>query len=133
LRLPFMAALLAVVLRVLIPAGFMISPSSAQAGLIQIELCSQNGTRTAWLAPDGSILDQSQAADHDGEPGTSTDHHDCAFATPAPTPPPPALTAAVVQVFVSVSQAPAIPVADLVPGRGLAAPPPPATAPPPLI
>lgn len=130
------AAMVAVMLRALIPAGFMLAaPGEAQAGGIPIVLCTDRGSITALLAEDGSIIEPG-AADDDApaQHDPAGDNHDsCLFAhAQAGVSPPLALSSAVAAEparEADVSQLPA----DLVPGRGLAAPPPPATAPPALI
>jgi hypothetical protein len=129
-------AALAVLLRVLVPAGFMIAPpDQAHAGMIPIVLCTGKGNVNAFLAPDGT-LHQSADTD-DGDPGEHDpgldQHGDCIFAHAVTAPATPDLPAAIVPV---PEQPPVLagPLRlDLVPGRGLAAPPPPSTAPPTLI
>jgi hypothetical protein len=129
-------AMVAVMLRALIPAGFMLAPTGdAQAGGIPIVLCTEQGHITAVVTGDGSIIEPDAAGgDGPSDQDRGVDSYDsCLFAH--------------AQTGASLPQAPrvdqtraAIPdtavnqfVADLVPWRGLAAPPPPATAPPSLI
>jgi len=107
-------ALLAVALRVLIPSGFMVAQSRAGFPLV---ICTGHGP-----------LDLSGKTDPlHGK--TSTTDAPCAFSGHAVTTPPAAFVvgAAVGLVYL----APAIDRrGDLVPGRGLAAPPPPSQGPP---
>lgn len=129
------AALLAVTLRVLIPAGFMIAPAQAGTGYIEITLCTGSGERQALLSPDGEIVDRKDlAAEHsdDGDSQT-TDHDDCAFFGAATTLVVPGQALPASASALAPAPVQTIVVRDLVPGRGLAAPPPPATAPPHLI
>ena len=129
-------ALTAVLLRVLLPAGFMMAPSgNALAGAIPIVLCTGKGNVEAWLGADGTIIDQTEASTDqrpDHAPGDDGKHGDCVFAHAA-TAIAPGSIATVVQPVSHYQERPSEQVRDLVPGRGLAAPPPPATAPPILI
>jgi hypothetical protein len=111
----------ALMLRVLVPAGWM--PSTDASGVTRITLCSGEGRQTAWVDRDGTL--------HKQAPNTSDPRHDqpCAFAglafamadAPAPTalllPPTPRADAAPRPVPAAI-------------GRGLPAPPPPSTGPP---
>jgi len=107
-------ALLAVALKVLIPSGFMVAQTSGGFPLV---ICTGHGP-----------LDLSGAGDplHGKK---SSNEAPCAFSGHAATTPPPSLliTAATGLFYL----APAIDRrGDLVPGRGLAAPPPPSQGPP---
>lgn len=118
-RVAFGLVALALLLRVMIPAGFM--PAAGQG--LAIELCTGMGATPAWVDADGKV--------HKGRPdkGSAADHP-CAFAgfgalidLPAPvaTPAPPfrLVVAALVARVAAASV-----------GQGLAAPPPPQTGPP---
>ena len=137
-RLAMLAGLLALVVRAVIPAGFMLAPpGQGVAGPIPIVLCTEGGTIEALLAADGSIVEDGAAADDPaGDPGHSddgVDHAACVFAQGATATAPDGFPASEA-VSAAAIDAPAGGIAlDLVPGRGLAAPPPPATAPPVLI
>jgi len=107
---------LALVLRVLVPTGWM--PS--ERGGFAITICSGSGMESAWVDADGKL--------HKEAPAQGGDQH-CAFAglgapvvgsclPPAIVPAKPAVAApAVSQTLAAI-------------GQGLAAPPPPATGPP---
>lgn len=137
-RLAMIAGLLALLVRAVIPAGFMLAPpGQGAAGPIPIVLCTESGTIQALLAADGSIVEDGAAADDPaGDPGhsdTGVDHAACVFAQGTTTTAPEGIPACEA-VCVATTDAPVSAIAlDLVPGRGLAAPPPPATAPPVLI
>lgn len=129
-------AMVAVMLRALIPAGFMLAaPGQAQAGGIPIVLCTEQGSITALMAEDGTIIEPGSAdqTDPQHDHPAAVDHDSCLFAF-AQTGASPPLTLTVDKVVPAVAEASVgqLP-ADLVPGRGLAAPPPPSTAPPALI
>ena len=134
-RLWLMIATLALAIRVLVPTGFMLVPTDAMSGYLKITLCSADGNRDAFMAPDGSIHGiDGQDGDEDGnQDNKSMEHGACAFAGSAGY-----IAAPLFQAGVSLNfrAAPILQhtfVLDLVPGRGLAAPPPPATASPILI
>ena len=127
------AAMAAVMLRALIPAGFMLAPpGEAQAGGIPIVLCTEQGSITALLADDGSIVEPGADGPDPHDPVTDS-HDSCLFAQAQTGPSPPqTLAAEPPRIQATEAEGRQLP-ADLVPGRGLAAPPPPATAPPVLI
>ncbi|AAK25461.1 DUF2946 family protein [Caulobacter vibrioides] len=119
-------ALLAVVLKVMIPAGFMPSAESRNGLPFALVLCTGDGAK---VVQPGDTLD----ARH-GEKGDQSDKagHDvpCPFAAQGAAAPPPTVVATIAIDLVAYA-APVIPPArTLAPGRGLAAPPPPATGPP---
>ena len=112
----FTLAMLAVVLKAMTPAGFMVTERS---GAVALVICTGHGpvVQTGKIDP----------GDHQG-PKTQT----CAYAAQAATPilyPPPILVAV---RFAQQPQAqPSLD--DLAPGRGLAAPPPPSLGPPTIL
>ena len=132
-RLPAVLALLAVLVRVVVPAGFMAAaPGQVAAGAIPIVLCTGQGQVYAFLTEDGDIIAADEGAPSPGDGEGAASHGDCVFAHAgsaiAPADP---VVSPVAQRPAEMARAAVV--RDLVPGRGLAAPPPPATAPPALI
>jgi hypothetical protein len=126
-------AMLALLVRVLVPVGFMVgTPSHGATGTISIVLCTAQGQINALMNADGQIVEADPSAPDKDKDHKSTSG-DCAFAS--------GNHASLATPFAAASEpiAPyySVPVParlhDLVPGRGLAAPPPPATASPFLI
>jgi hypothetical protein len=125
----FVLALFALVMKVLVPSGFMLSPTQAQAGLTPIVLCTAAGNLTALMDSDGTIVSTSEhgaaPVDHDETP-----HAPCTFAGHH------GAAQAPVMMFVVVPQVRPMDLTQRgqeavpVPGLGLAAPPPPKTGPP---
>jgi hypothetical protein len=110
-------AVLALVARIVVPAGFM---PAQTAGGVALVICTGHGP----LAIDGP---QDPKAP---KPGSRSDAP-CAFAAaPSAAPPPPVVTVLAEPYAISVDPGRRGPVADLIPGRGLAAPPPPSQGPP---
>jgi hypothetical protein len=123
-------ALCALLLRAWSPPGFMPATAMVDAsgfGAIPIVLCTGAGSTSVWLADDGTIVEAApEAPDHD--PGGPT-HADCVFAHGSGALPAQVRTLALAGLAAAAALK-ADPIRDLAPGRGLAAPPPPATAPP---
>lgn len=121
-------AFLAMAVRAVIPAGYMLADDRDSGRFVTIELCSAHGSVEALLDREtGAILDTAPAPKpaHDDD-GKNTP---CVFAAAAHLAAPehaPALIAAEV-----TADAPSLGVADMRPGLGLAAPPPWSTGPPP--
>jgi hypothetical protein len=111
--------LLALALRVIIPAGFM--PSSERG--FALTICTGMDTQTVWMDKSGKLHKE------DPSKGKSVEHQPCAFAGAA-------MAADVLSADFQVAMAPvalAIPVfakREVSVGAGLAAPPPPAIGPP---
>lgn len=76
-------AALAVLLRVLVPAGFM--PAPAAAGTLALVLCTGHGTVTLRVDAAGTPV-----APQNDPAGTLADHHPCPFASASTGPVPPA-------------------------------------------
>lgn len=115
-------AMCALSLRVLIPQGFMTAP--AQDTPFALVICTGQGA--IQVSPD-------KAPAHAGDSETGAQHAPCAFAGLSATPTPPDLSVNVAAVVYPAARPIAFAELALVsPGRGLAAPPPPATAPPSL-
>lgn len=111
-------AMLAVSVRVLIPAGFMTSQDAQLPYALVI--CTGQG---AISVP---------SHDQDGHQAPEGHHAPCAFAGLGAAPPPPVLTQSVALIADEAALGLPRVQASLHPGRGLAAPPPPATGPPQL-
>jgi hypothetical protein len=125
--------MLAVLIRVLVPVGFMVAtPVNAKAGTIAIVLCTAQGQVTAFMDADGQIVAaDNQSPGHDNENQSSGG--DCVFAGGTYSPLTPSIGDLSLAFAVAHDALQSARVSDLVPGRGLAAPPPPATASPILI
>lgn len=112
-------ALVALALNVLIPQGFM--PAAGGGAGSPIVICTGHGPLV--VAPEGPAK-----APH---PGGDAGHGSvCAFAGHAGPPLAPPMSAGPAVWLDAQGPAPVLAVADLAPGRGLAAPPPPARGPP---
>lgn len=120
-------AALALALRVLIPAGFMVAPGSQSAGLSPIVLCSGQGPITKLVTADGRIVDQPLHEPRDD--GKTRHGAPCAFAGVATGPLPSSVQTPVTYTAGRQEAARPLP-PGLRPGLGLCAPPPPATGPP---
>ncbi|WP_374572956.1 hypothetical protein [Phenylobacterium sp.] len=115
-------AMLAVAVRVLVPAGYM----PGRAGEAAIVLCTGQGLQTVYLEKDAKGGPVAPADSHSGKGDT---HHPCAFASAAHIFSPHDLAPVVPSVWTADAPDLRVP-AVVAPGRGLAAPPPPATGPP---
>lgn len=111
----------AVMLRVLVPSGFMVGKPTDEAAFALV-ICTPQGmiAVSAETPPDGDV------------DGVATDSAPCAFAASAQLAPPPLFEVAA-WTMARAEPAALAPVGHLVPGRGLAAPPPPARGPPLLL
>ena len=119
-------AMLAVVIRILIPPGFMVAPSMETGGS-RIVICSPQGAVEVLIDASGHRV--KTPTDHDNSKGGA---HPCAFASVA------IATLASDQASDSTAtvyadRALGNPTPTQRPGLGLAAPPPPKTGPPILI
>lgn len=118
-------AALAVVLKVMIPAGFMTAPDPRNGLPFALVLCTGDGAK---VVQPGDAL----AGQHGKNGDTDESAHDtpCPFASNgAAAPPPSPFTTAKVE-FVAYAPVQPTRVIHLAPGRGLAAPPLPARGPP---
>ena len=113
-------ALVAIMLRAVTPAGFMVADHPTSGGF-PIVVCTGAG-----LVEMGSPLDQKAPPSKSKADGTSV--FAGTFAPLAPA----SVSLQAPTAYVARTAAPALPV-DQTPGRGLAAPPPPAIGPPDLI
>ena len=114
-----LVAIIALLINVLAPPGFMIAPARHGATIV---ICTGHGAMTV-AGPDPSPSHKGDKTRHDGA---------CAFAGHGVGATPPSLALARPVAFEPARADPAAP-RDLLPGRGLAAPPPPAQAPPTLL
>ncbi len=125
-------ALLAVLVRALVPGGYMLAAADTPEGrFVVMQLCDSHAQPVSALNLDtGELVDLADVP-LKKPAGGKTDQPPCAFAaTPAMSAPP----SAVAIPFQAVSQQIDLPAPSYVqPGRGLSAPPPPATGPPNLI
>jgi hypothetical protein len=122
-------ALVAMLLKVLIPAGFMLA-QNATTQLVAVVICTGSGSQTLFMDQDGQFV--SKDSDKKGHGGSENGpgDHPCTFAHHG--------TALLANISpdletVAFTQAPSqlrLALMDQAPGRGLAAPPPPATASP---
>ena len=107
-------ASLALFLKILIPPGYMAAPAKPDGPAFALVLCTAQGMVTLDPADHQDGAGDSAPSDEDG-----ARHSPCAFAGHGLNAPAPDL-----------ADRPLIVATDVVPGRGLAAPPPPATGPP---
>ncbi len=117
-------ALVAISVRALVPAGYMLAPSAHADGVV-VTICTAQGAVDVVLDPAG--------AGHKQKNDTQQRNADapCVFAGAAPLAAPDAAIALAAPAVASASVEYVF--AQLAPGRGLAAPPPPSTGPPTLI
>jgi hypothetical protein len=114
-------ALLAMVVRALVPTGFMLAPVGPHQ-VLTVTLCSGHG-------PVETQIDLGRSAPQKGDPGGGKSHDaPCAFAAVAHLSAPQALHAVSAPLLAFVSTETALQLST--PGRGLAAPPPWSTGPP---
>ena len=109
---------LALLLRAMIPAGFM--PVAGKG--FAIELCTGVGAVSAWVDDQGNV--------HKGKPGDSKPEHPCAFANLSAALDLPTLGESLTVPSLATSALLGAGMAAVAIGRGLAAPPPPPTGPP---
>ncbi len=109
-------AIAALFLQVLVPPGFMVGQT---AGGPAIVVCTGHGP----------LQIRSQSPGKPATPSKSADSATCVFAGHGGVAPAPVLSIPMSTRFAIVAE-PAVAAPDLLPGRGLAAPPPPSQAPP---
>lgn len=129
-RLGVLAAVCAIAVRVMIPAGYMVAPTQGQGGLPAIVICTAQGAKTVSVDASGVVQPgQKPSKPADGQAGAD---HGCVFAgalTPLPVP---SLQIARIEAF-AVRSPIDPPSAHQRPGLGLAAPPPFKTGPPAIV
>lgn len=123
-----MLALLAVVWRLLTPAGYMLGP--AEVGGWRIQLCTAQGAVEALLDPATGAM---SPVEHGNDPDDFGDDGDpgkiCAFAAAAQFAPAPDVLAREPAIYVTDAPNPALRLPST-PTTGMAAPPPWSTGPP---
>lgn len=124
-------ALLALLVRALIPAGYMVAAAETPNGrFLIVQLCEGHASTAQVIDLEtGQKIDLSKLPKSPTNSGNSD--QPCAFAVAAAFAPP-VMTAESLAVMASTDADIALP-AVVRPGRGIAAPPPPATGPPILI
>jgi hypothetical protein len=129
-------ALVAVLARAVVPAGYMLAHAETREGrYLTIEMCEGHARPQIMDLDTGRLVDLSKgpagAAGEGSDGGNEGKTAPCVFASAAQLAPP-LLIAETVDFAVSYD--PGFVVRhDVRPGRGIAAPPPPATGPPPAI
>lgn len=118
-------AALAVVLKVMIPAGFMTAPDPRNGLPFALVLCTGDGAK---LVQPGEALGGHQ--DKNGGADKSAHDTPCPFAGHGAAAPPPSAVVTAKVAFVAYAPVEPARVTYLAPGRGLAAPPLPARGPP---
>jgi hypothetical protein len=124
-------ALLAVLVRAMIPAGYMVGPSRTGDGTTVIMLCTEQGYVASRVdLATGTVLTgaETPSGKPDAPAKSPGDHAPCVFAAAATLASPEAAVA--IQLPVQVETATWANTAVVTPGRGLAAPPPWPTGPP---
>ncbi|RYG25366.1 MAG: hypothetical protein EON93_22260 [Burkholderiales bacterium] len=119
-------ALLAMLVRALIPAGYMLAEAETSTGrYLVVQMCDGHGGGEQVVDLDtGKVLDGKPAPKGD----TDTSKTPCMSAVSVSMSAPPATAEAV--VFLKVYDADFTVATAVSPGRGIAAPPPPSTGPP---
>lgn len=123
----YAAAFLALALRALIPAGYMLGPGAGANALV-VTLCGGGGLEARLDPKTGAVELGGHAPAHDSQSDHS--HAPCAFAAVAPLAAPTDAEMRLAPRAAGMSFA--VATASLIPGRGLAAPPPWSTGPPAL-
>jgi hypothetical protein len=125
-------ALLALMIKVLIPAGFMLAQNSTTQ-LVAVVICTGSGSQTLFMDQDGQFVSGAGEQKGHGEGENAAGDHPCTFAHHGA-----ALFSSITPDLeaIAFTEAPrqlSLAFVDQAPGRGLAAPPPPSTASPLLI
>lgn len=124
-------ALLAMVVRALVPSGFMLAHADGADGgrYLTIELCEEHAGPLQVVDLDtGEVLDADDLPKGEGD---ASNPPPCVFGGAAAVHAPDLAVAAVI-LQASINAAP-VAIEHVRPGRGIAAPPPPSTGPPVLI
>ena len=122
-------ALLAILVRALVPAGYMLAEADTPDGrYLVVQMCDGHDAAQVIDLDSGKLVDASELP---GETEGKTTNSPCVFAGAAPMGSPPAVVQPV--VFQRIFAADFVAALAVAPGRGIAAPPPPSTGPPSLI
>lgn len=121
-------ALMALLVRAILPAGYMLAEAETASGrYLTLELCDEHDGKPKLVDLDtGEIID----APEDGKSGAP--QPPCVFCAAFTTAAPPVSGAEPVE-FIAAGEVDFNEIRDLLPGRGIAAPPPPSTGPPSII
>jgi hypothetical protein len=120
-------ALLAMLVRAIVPAGYMLATAETAHGrYLTVTVCdAHDNTAQVLDLETGRLVDPSNVpAKHQQK----AEHAPCVFAIAAPMAPPAASIEPV--TFTAVETAASVVPRDIRPGEGIAAPPPPSTGPP---
>jgi hypothetical protein len=120
-------ALLAMLVRAIVPAGYMLATAETAHGrYLTVTVCEAHGNAAQVLdLKTGRLVDPSSVPTKHPE---KVEHAPCVFAMAAPIAPP--VVSDEPFVFARAYIAPRAPPRDIRPGEGIAAPPPPSTGPP---
>ncbi len=121
-------AFLAMAVRAIVPAGYMLAAAPTETGLVTVTLCSVHGAVQVQVDTEtGAIIDPAQNNQPAPEQDTG-DNPPCVFATAAALAAP---ETAPLPLAAAYGAEPAVAATvEVAPGRGLAAPPPWSTGPP---
>lgn len=125
-------ALLALLVRAIVPAGYMVAGAETPSGrYLTITFCGERHTPPRVIDLDtGAVVDAGKLPAGPAN-GTPSGHQPCVFAATAHFATPSATTEAV--LFTTAHAATFVPALAVYIGQGIAAPPPPSTGPPSLI
>lgn len=122
-------ALLAMLVRAIVPAGYMLAEADTPNGrYLVVQMCDGHSAAQLVDLDTGKMLDASKLP---GKSNGKTSSSPCVFAVAAPMASPPSVAEPV--VFRRAFTADFVVALAVTPGRGIAAPPPPSTGPPTLI
>ena len=126
-RVSIALAGLALFVRLLIPAGYLLSEQSASSGLPNLVICTGHGELVVAVDADGKPV----PAKHDGGKSKGGDHP-CTYSSASAAQVAPLLLATVEPIRLASTQSSPL-LTTQRPGLGLAAPPPYTTGPPSII
>lgn len=126
-------ALLALLVRAITPAGFMLAAADAPGGrYLTVTFCENHTTPVQVIDLDtGKLVDLASQSTGEGDDGSPDTSPPCVFAGATALAPP--VQASELVEFIAVERRVFDARDTMQPGRGIAAPPPPSTGPPSLI